>query len=458
MLTFFLILLLSFSASAEVIQLKDIGWIYGPNGLTAIRGGGNPIRELLLDNYVASHVAQSSSGSCKYGWWSEVLGVSYARDHGLDGTGVKVLVIDSGVDDNVLQEALGRKIDYHFNAAYEVYKDLCLGNLTINGIEYCYIDKYKLDSWRTEYVAIPLSPVDEIGHGTAVAATVLSVAPNVTLYSAKVNIDLIDIDDRGNVYIIQSLLDPLAIHWALAKAVYGPDGVPNTNDDVDVVNMSLGGVIYPLPSYLSVINLGDELLAWYIFKQPISENSNRVLFVASAGNSGDRVVSIPAIVEEVVGVSALEYYNGEWKLASFSTTGLGVDFASLGSGLYLPVPKDSLIARLITDGCGTEGNYTKWVRLDGTSFSSPLVAGIAALWKQYTNAEGNELFKILANHAMDVLSSGKDLESGYGVPIAPFYEPPNSSQVSSSVPSTPLAVFLYPLLRSIRNYMIRKIR
>jgi subtilisin family serine protease len=289
--------------------------------------------------------------------------------------------------------------------------------------------------WRKLIYAIPLNQsLDEMGHGTAVASTVLSVAPNVTLYSARVTIDVLLVDDQNRVYAKQVLIDPFAINWALTHAIYGPDLKPGTSDDADIVNMSLGGLFYPYPSVLGILNVPEELLYWYLFELPIKDNSNDVLFVAAAGIGGEGIPAPPAGLDGVTAVAALQYIDGKLTVAPFSQTGYGIDFSELGSGMYLPVPSYSLIAEEVNDTCSAVSGTVKWVRLDGTSFAAPLLSGIAALWEQATGAKGEQLYQVLKEHAVDLGSPGYDQQTGWGMPTAPAGTTSLTTTSQSGVP------------------------
>jgi hypothetical protein len=65
------------------------------------------------------------------------------------------------------------------------------------------------------------------------------------------------------------------------------------------------------------------------------------------------------------------------------------------------------VAEILPDGWGTE---------DGTSFSSPLVAGAAAwLWTARPDLDASQVAEILRESARDVGSPGYDPATGYGI-------------------------------------------
>jgi len=146
----------------------------------------------------------------------------------------------------------------------------------------------------------------------------------------------------------------------------------------------------------------------------------------------------------VVAVAALQYINGTLTLAPFSQRGYGTDFAELGSGMYLPVPSYSMISGEVNDTCSIINGTVKWVRLDGTSFASPLLSGIAALWEQATGAKGSQLFQVLKDHSVDLGSPGYDQQTGWGVATAPRS---NSANLNTTVTlPSPMMLSLLPII------------
>jgi thermitase len=93
-----------------------------------------------------------------------------------------------------------------------------------------------------------------------------------------------------------------------------------------------------------------------------------IIVVASAGN-GVRFTQWPAAYDSVIAVAASTI---DQKLATFSSIGSRVDVAAPGEFVYVAVAKNK-------DG---KLHFTVEPKY-GTSFSAPLVAGIAAMWLSY---------------------------------------------------------------------------
>lgn len=122
-----------------------------------------------------------------------------------------------------------------------------------------------------------------------------------------------------------------------------------------------------------------------------------LLFVAAAGNGGLGAVDRPANCTGVIAVGATDMQD---KLAFFSNTGAYMTTKGVtapGVDLYT------------TDSDGAYASAT------GTSFSSPLTAGLAALlWSARPEKTANDIWGYIANSADDLGSAGLDTDFGWG--------------------------------------------
>jgi len=135
------------------------------------------------------------------------------------------------------------------------------------------------------------------------------------------------------------------------------------------------GVLYAAKSGAKVINMSfgadEESLT---LRAAIAEAHDRygVVVVAAAGNSGASSVAYPARDEKVIAVAASDHKNPDNK-ASFSNWGPQVTVA---------VPGVDIASTLPAKYCGPGWSCTSgqpYAIGSGTSFSSPLVAGVVAL-------------------------------------------------------------------------------
>ncbi len=132
---------------------------------------------------------------------------------------------------------------------------------------------------------------------------------------------------------------------------------------------------------------------------------NGLIHFASAGNSAGGATRWPANYAAVLCVSATNRFGN---IASFSTTGPEVDFSAPGEAI------------ITTDRTANDGYLSgDSVSINGTSFSSPLTAGVAALVLSVRpDLTGPQVEQILRLTARDVGAPGYDTTFGYGMPDA----------------------------------------
>ncbi len=132
---------------------------------------------------------------------------------------------------------------------------------------------------------------------------------------------------------------------------------------------------------------------------------NGLIHFASAGNSAGGATRWPANYAAVLCVSATNRFGN---IAGFSTTGLEVDFSAPGEAI------------ITTDRTGNDGyGAGDSVSINGTSFSSPLSAGVAALVLSVRpDLTGPQVEQIMRLTARDNGATGYDTTFGYGMPDA----------------------------------------
>lgn len=129
--------------------------------------------------------------------------------------------------------------------------------------------------------------------------------------------------------------------------------------------------------------------------------ANGVISFASTGNDGTGSLAFPASLDSVVAVGAL---SSSGNRASFSQYGAGIAFCAPGEGI------------LTTDRTGSAGYESgDTATVDGTSFSSPYAAGVAALvLSQDSTLTPDEVEQVMNETCVDRGPAGYDVEYGWG--------------------------------------------
>jgi subtilisin family serine protease len=212
------------------------------------------------------------------------IGAPPVHDLGVDGSGIRVAVIDSGIDyTHFSLGGAGNQAAY--DAAYGADPS-DTENTTTDGLfpTKKVIGGYDFmgESWPSGPLAPDPDPIDFNGHGTHVADIIggrKGVAPGVEFYALKVCASLV------------GSCSGVALMQAMELAV-DPNGDGSTDDHVDIVNMSLGSS-YGQPF--------DDSLSASV------DNATRlgVLTVAAAGNGSDRpyITGTPAAAATAISVA-----------------------------------------------------------------------------------------------------------------------------------------------------------
>ncbi|CAM1371232.1 S8 family serine peptidase [Tenacibaculum xiamenense] len=172
---------------------------------------------------------------------------------------------------------------------------------------------------------------------------------------------------------------------------------------VDVVNTSLGYTTFDNSSYNYTYNDMNGETA-FISRGAEIGASRGVIFVTSAGNSGNqswKYISAPADAASVFTIGAV---NGSENIASFSSYGptadgrVKPDVLAHGQSVY--------VVNYISGSPSTS---------NGTSFSSPVMAGaVACFWQAFPNMTHTEIMQKIRESA-DRYANPTD-QHGYGVP------------------------------------------
>jgi minor extracellular serine protease Vpr len=264
------------------------------------------------------------------------IGATAVQNSGYTGKGIRVAVLDSGIDYTHANFG-GIGTTEAYTEAYGT-SNADPRNTTRDGLfpTAKVVEGYDFvgESWPNGDLAPDEDPIDYQGHGTHVAdivAGVNGVAPGASLYALKVCSAVAT--DCSGVALLEAM-----------DYVVDPNGDLDTSDHLDIVNMSLG------QSYGQAY---DDSLAQAV------ENASKlgVLTVASAGNSGDKpfVVSAPSVAPSALSVAETEVPSAMLPvieiLAPASISG------SMG-GMYQPfsAPLNGVIEDSLQYGNGAGGN------------------------------------------------------------------------------------------------------
>ena len=195
------------------------------------------------------------------------IGGTAAQNMGYDGSGVRVAVLDSGIDythANLGDGGTGPDYLAAYGAntadpANTTRDGLFPTTKVIEGFDFVG------EVWPNGPLAPDPDPIDFDGHGTHVADIIAGqngVAPGASLYAVKV-CSAVSTSCSG-VGLIQGM-----------DYILDPDGDPGTDDAVDIVNMSLGS------------NYGHADFDDLAYAVEVA-SANGVLTVSSAGNGGDK--------------------------------------------------------------------------------------------------------------------------------------------------------------------------
>jgi subtilisin family serine protease len=230
---------------------------------------------------------------------------------------------------------------------------------------------------------------DDEGHGTFVAGIAAAETDNsIGVAGAAWNCKILPVKVFDKFGETDSVWISEGIIWA-------------ADQGADVINMSFGGSIGFGQNISQTVE--DSLEYAYNYDRGESEGKGVVL-VASSGNDGVEGVLYPATSEFVLAVGATDSQD---QLTDFSTYGEELDVAAPGEWIWSIFPVDL-----------TPPGYDFYGWGDGTSFSAPFVAGLAAMIKSIKPwLDVEEIMNVIRYTADDVNSdehSGKDIYLGYG--------------------------------------------
>jgi subtilisin family serine protease len=255
---------------------------------------------------VTKAVTSGSPGDIKAHNSVRFIGAQELHTQGLKGQGLKIGVIDTGIDFTHSMLGGSGKVEEFKKvnpaALTEQFPNAkVVGGFDFAGTEY---DSASPDP----LLRIPKpdgNPIDESGHGSHVAGTIAGIGDGVLSYTGVAPEALLF---ALKVFGKDGSTDDSVVMAALEFAA-DPDNNVETDDALDVVNLSLGSP-FGTPKLL--------------YKEAISNlNTIGTIIVASAGNSGDvsYITGSPAVNEEALSVAASVddmHQNWHFSAAAFS--------------------------------------------------------------------------------------------------------------------------------------------
>ncbi|MBH0230719.1 S8 family serine peptidase [Halobacillus yeomjeoni] len=218
-----------------------------------------------------------------------------------------------------------------------------------------------------DFVNEDSNPMDDHGHGTHVAGLIGAHADQTGIIGVnpKTKILPVKVADREGMLTLVDILQ--GIYYSI-------------DQQVDIINMSFGGYQYSW-------EIDDALWEAYY---------NGIVLVAAAGNEGTWEPAFPASYYQVISVAATAQDD-------FIT-----DFSNYGPFINLTSPGKDLLSTYYLNG------YQSW---SGTSFSAPIVSGLAALVKgKHKNWTPAEIQWAMEANAKTWNGKEWDTFDGYGIP------------------------------------------
>ncbi|EAR01642.1 S8 family peptidase [Maribacter sp. HTCC2170] len=327
-------------------------------------------------------------------WGMDAIDAPEAWNTGQTGTGVRVAVLDSGIDASHTDLAPNLNTDLSRSFVYDE-----------NGI---------LEDWQSN---------SNFNHGTHVSGTiaaadnqfgVIGVAPNAELVAVKVLSEFTGsgaFSSINNGIVYAALIDADVINMSLG-ATFNKNGFITLDD---------GSVIKVPGKYIAEIRHAQQRAINFAYR-------NGTTIVVAAGNDGTNLdgngsaVKLPASLNNVISVSATAPYNlfeypssdldipahySDYGRSHVTVSAPGGDFDAYYDGFTSTYVYDMVLS---TNPGGS------WFWSAGTSMASPHVAGVAALiiGKNGGSMDPHEVTQQITNTADKVDGNGASLYHGKG--------------------------------------------
>lgn len=336
------------------------------------------------------------------------IGAEAVQATGVDGTGVRVAVLDSGIDyTHYNLGGSGNVADFNSNDPTIIESGTFPTWKVVGGYDFVG------ETWVSSGVLAPdPDPLDKgagAGHGTHVADIIAGkstdglhkgVAPGASLYAV------------GVCSKISTACSGIALLQGMDFAL-DPNGDGNIADAVDVVNMSLGSNYGQREDDLSFASANAVHMG--------------VVVVAAAGNAADRpyIVSSPSTTPEVISVAQTQVPSAELYLI---VAGAVIAGGSWQPWSAAPAYVSGVLSYDTTNaftmiGCTNAAGATPW---SGTPFAGQILLvdrGTCAISMKVSNgAAAGALAVVIANNASQAPGDlPPDFSYGGGTPFVAGY-------------------------------------
>lgn len=288
-----------------------------------------------------------------------------------------------------------------------------------------YADKIRDDQWHLQYLRI--AEAHKISQGEGVIVAVIDTGVDNTHEDLRNNIlpgtDVIaggngngwgDADGHGT-----GMAGLIAAH---GHGVNGADGMLGIAPKAKILPIRIGtkaadkmggedalllGVQFAIRSGAKIISMSlSGANATFALQAEREARAAGVLMIAAAGNKpADLFLAGPANLPGVIAVGATD---SDGVLGTFSMTGREVALTAPGVNIATTSRVDA-------------GKGTKYRKANGTSDSTAIVSGVAALvWSKFPDLTASEVAWRLTTTAADKGAPGRDQEYGFGIidPVA----------------------------------------
>ena len=312
------------------------------------------------------------------------IGAAAVHAAGVDGTGVRVAVLDSGIDyTHYNLGGSGNVADFTGNNPTIIEPGTFPTAKVVGGYDFVG------EVWPVGALAPDPDPLDKgtgAGHGTHVADIIAGkstdglhkgVAPGASLYAV------------GVCSKVSTSCSGVALLEGMDFAL-DPNGDGNINDAVDVINMSLGSAYGQRQDDLSFASANAVHMG--------------VVVVAAAGNAADRpyIVDSPSAAPEVISVAQTQVPSGKLYTIVAGSITVGGSWQTWSAA---PTYVSGLLVYDTTStptklGCNTSSPYTNpWV---GTPFTGKILLvdrGVCSISIKVANgAAAGALAVVVANN------------------------------------------------------------